>query len=174
MTKRIEGSFIAIVAKEARPYENYPHVEKRVADMNIPIVFMINRWDGKIGFPGGMVEEGETPLVAAIREAKEEIGLELTEDQLEFVVTTTESNEKRDLVTHLYAHFVSYEELINIGRRLTLAEHFGSEATGFVMIQCIDGKKPIFSNFLKNHFPPTAKEQLEALVASYDLVVEEG
>lgn len=38
-------------------------------------------WD----FSGGMVNEHESPLRAAIREAREEIGLELTEERLAFV-----------------------------------------------------------------------------------------
>jgi 8-oxo-dGTP pyrophosphatase MutT (NUDIX family) len=32
---------------------------------------------GQLAFPGGMIEEGETPLEAALREAHEEVGLDL-------------------------------------------------------------------------------------------------
>lgn len=35
--------------------------------------------------PGGHVEEGETPTVAAIREAQEELGIDLKPDDLEFI-----------------------------------------------------------------------------------------
>ena len=39
-------------------------------------------WSGHLAFPGGRVEPGETPLEAAMREAHEEVGLELQADQV--------------------------------------------------------------------------------------------
>lgn len=168
--KVVSGSFLAIVAKDARPYENYPHVDKRVSDMEIPIILMINRWDGKIGFPGGTIDAGETALQAVIREAIEEIDAEFEPDELEYVGVTRYEDDRIDLTTHLYAYFTDYEELKDIALGITEAEHFGSEATGFVMIQCVDSKKGGYSEFLKNNFPPTAREQLENLVEKYDLL----
>lgn len=50
-------------------------------------VFFIQRaqrandpWSGDVAFPGGMVEAGETPFEAAIRETEEEVGIRLTAD----------------------------------------------------------------------------------------------
>jgi 8-oxo-dGTP pyrophosphatase MutT (NUDIX family) len=40
---------------------------------------------GKISFFGGHSDDGETPLACAIREAREELGLVLRSDDLEFV-----------------------------------------------------------------------------------------
>jgi len=40
---------------------------------------------GKISFFGGHIDDGETPLACAIREAREELGLVLHSDDLEFV-----------------------------------------------------------------------------------------
>jgi|SRR5690606_2438226 len=37
------------------------------------------------GFFGGSIEEGETPAVAVIRESKEELGLDLKEDDLRYL-----------------------------------------------------------------------------------------
>lgn len=41
--------------------------------------------DGNYNVPSGHVEEGELPVEAMIREAREEIGIELTPEDLEFV-----------------------------------------------------------------------------------------
>lgn len=54
-------------------------------DGDIPFVVMVNRWDGKFGFPGGKVDEGETPRQAAVRESIEEIGFRPIEDNLDFL-----------------------------------------------------------------------------------------
>lgn len=41
--------------------------------------------DGKLCPPGGHVEEGETPLEATVRELKEEVGIEVDPNDLDFV-----------------------------------------------------------------------------------------
>lgn len=49
-------------------------------------------------FPGGIIDAGETPRAAALRELKEEVGLELSESDLQFsTVVDRVSN-----VTHTY------------------------------------------------------------------------
>ncbi|GEM_PF-582176 len=40
--------------------------------------------DGKYSLPSGHIEDGELPKAAMIREAKEEIGIDIAEDDLEF------------------------------------------------------------------------------------------
>jgi mutator protein MutT len=46
----------------------------------------ITGWmDGYLCPPGGHVEKGETPLIAIVREIKEELGVKVKEKDLEFV-----------------------------------------------------------------------------------------
>lgn len=48
------------------------------------VLFVLQK-RGRYGFPGGVVDLGETPPVAAVREVKEETGLEVA---LEYVIGT--------------------------------------------------------------------------------------
>lgn len=41
--------------------------------------------DGMLCIPGGHVEDGETPKVAAVREVKEELGIDINPEKLEFL-----------------------------------------------------------------------------------------
>ena len=62
---------------------------------------------GKYGLPGGVVEPGETPPQAAVREAREEIGAEI---RLEYLVGTyhLSGGGKVDMVNSVYkAHVIS-------------------------------------------------------------------
>ncbi len=64
---------------------------------------------GKYGLPGGVVEPGETPPQAAVREAREEIGVEI---RLGYIVGTyhLSGGGKVDMVNSVYrAHVISGE-----------------------------------------------------------------
>lgn len=57
---------------------------------------------GKWGIFGGFTEEGETPEQTAIREIKEELNLNLTEDDLEFVKTIEHEGLTRHIFKSVY------------------------------------------------------------------------
>ncbi|CAN5662853.1 hypothetical protein BH23PAT1_BH23PAT1_3870 [soil metagenome] len=59
--------------------------------------------DGSLCPPGGHVEEGETPTIAALRELKEELALELKPKDLEFLCVAARNNPPREYIAYEFA-----------------------------------------------------------------------
>ncbi|MCK6593571.1 MAG: NUDIX domain-containing protein [Bacteriovoracaceae bacterium] len=63
---------------------------------------------GKMEFPGGKIETGETPLVAVIREVHEEVGLEIpTETVIKLFKMQIYSSETKNIC--LYVHYAQLD-----------------------------------------------------------------
>jgi len=72
ITKR-QGAF-AVITAMAPIYETYDQVPVETQVKDHCVAIMMNRWDGRIGFPGGNVDEGDESLAhAAARELREEL-----------------------------------------------------------------------------------------------------
>ena len=65
-----------------------------------------NKWDISVA---GAVDSGETPVQAAIREAKEEIGLVITENELKEAFTFYENYPYGEMKINELAHVFLYE-----------------------------------------------------------------
>src|SRR5271154_3003721 len=76
------GAFVAIYCRNVVPYTNYDRPIACAKDQAFPYVLMQLRWDGVFGFPGGKVDTGEALRQACVREAREEIGVEIQESNL--------------------------------------------------------------------------------------------
>lgn len=59
--------------------------------------------------PGGVIDAGETPLMAAIREVKEEVGLALREEQLAFLMTACRRSD--DIVSYQFIFTTKVNDL---------------------------------------------------------------
>ena len=80
-----------------------------IKHMRCPAIIMIDRWDGRMGFPGGTVDEGEDLLDALVREVKEEIGITVKPEKVRPIATHAGK-----LTTHLYALEVLEIEFLHI------------------------------------------------------------
>lgn len=136
---------------------------------------MIDRWDGRMGFPGGTVDHNETLMEALVREIKEEIGITIKPSQVHPIV----SHETR-IVTHLYglkvleAEFlhIYYHILNNFSRSILLhayeegdASHFMSEITGIKIVPLIQHENKGLARFLENSFAGSSRNDLDVLLS---------
>ncbi len=129
-------------------YENYyPYP--------IPMVLLQVRYDGKIGFVAGWQDEGETALEGALREAREEIGLEVNPEDVSIV----------DEADNFFEIEVDYVRFREIQRNLHNAVHFGVEVAGFNQVPLINYVDcPAYDNFCQHNFAGNGREQMDVLM----------
>ena len=134
------------------------------------LMMMHMRLDGRIGFPGGVLDDGETPVEGLNREMKEEISLDLKKYSFEETdLVNVQINEKKGMLNYFYLKEVEYDDFIALERNMMKAEHFGVEIMGNIRVPLstmTDGQKG-FPAFLSNHFAGNAKYNLlQGLLAS--------
>ncbi|XP_076468899.1 U8 snoRNA-decapping enzyme-like [Babylonia areolata] len=126
-------------------------------------ILMQMRFDGVIGFPGGLVDSGEDLVTALNREMEEEIGLEVSkysftaDDHVETMV-----NQVKKLVLHFFVKEITEEEFCLVEQRQLSAPEFGVETMGCIRVPLYtmpDGLRG-FPAFLANQFIGNARHQL--------------
>ena len=97
------------------------------------------RFDGALGFPGGLIDPGEVIVDGLNRECSEEIGLDpkyfVTEDDLVFSAFTTKSPRWPRLEMHAFAKEVSAEDYLRIEQNVFNAKDFGDEVLSPRLLQ---------------------------------------
>lgn len=126
-----EAAFVAVTAW-CELYATYEHGALSAAQRaaRYPLVLMLHRWDGAIGFPGGMVDPGRTPAEQVVAEALEEARLALDPGDLEALLI----HESDGLRRHLFHHplgTVDHEVLRAILRGAAAAEDALAEGCAF-------------------------------------------
>ncbi len=163
--------FLAIYVDEISPWKYF---NDDIRHLKCPAFIMIDRWDGRMGFPGGTVNEDESLIEALVREIKEEIGITVKPDQVHPIV----SHETR-LITHLYglrvleAEFlhIYYHILNNFSRSILLhayeegdESHFMSEITGIKIVPVVRHEGKGIDKFVNNAFAGATREDLDVLL----------
>ncbi|MEA3352699.1 MAG: NUDIX hydrolase [Campylobacterota bacterium] len=159
--------FLIIYVEEISPWKYF----KDQTHIKCPAMIMIDRWDGRIGFPGGTVEEGETLQEALVREIKEEIGINIRVEKLKPVVSY-----EWKIVSHTFAlelkeiefHHIYYHILNNFSRSIlnhsyesgTDDTHFLSEITGIKIVPILNRDGKGMGQFIKNNFAVCGKEDI--------------
>ncbi|MBD3799137.1 NUDIX hydrolase [Sulfuricurvum sp.] len=165
------GVFLAIYVESISPWKYF---KDDMQHIKCPALIMIDRWDGRMGFPGGTVNEGEHLMEALVREIKEEIGITIKPDHVHPI-----ASHENHIVTHLYglkvleAEFlhIYYHILNNFSRSILLhayeegdKSHFMSEITGIKIVPLIHHDNKGINRFLENSFAGATREDLDVLL----------
>jgi U8 snoRNA-decapping enzyme len=160
--------FLAIYVKEISPWKYF---KDEISRMKCPAVIMIDRWDGRIGFPGGTMEPDEPILDALKREIKEEIGINVKRDKVHPI-----ASHEWKICTHFYGLEVNeleflhiyYHILNNFSRSILLHAYeegdesrFMSETTGIKIVPIIEHAGKGINKFLENSFAGATKQDFE-------------
>lgn len=164
--------FLAIYTDKISPWKYF---KDDMQHTKCPAVIMIDRWDGRVGFPGGTLEDGEVLLDAIVREIKEEIGISVKPQKVKGVI----SQENKKIATHLFSLHVNeleflhiyYHILNNFSRSIINhayeeqdSSHFMSEITGIKIVPIIKHQGKGINKFLQNSFAGGGKEDFEVFL----------
>ena len=93
------------------------------------------RFDGTFGFTGGIVDAGETPLVAVNRESSEELGMppgSINVAQEDYL--TTYYADELNMCLHFYAKEVGMETIVEIESKCVKSKDYGNEVLGLMRV----------------------------------------
>lgn len=156
-----KAAFVIFYCLDWQPWKTYREVDEERRKLTVPTCLMINRWDGTIGFIGGIVDKNESFEKAIKREVLEEIGHKLSL-KLEPIV----AHDIGPITTHAFSVQITHEEILHIQKDAALSEDFGSELTGVFLPHLIDydsstkSRKGGIVELYKNSMAPSVREEL--------------
>jgi 8-oxo-dGTP pyrophosphatase MutT (NUDIX family) len=172
-TDKKNAVFLCIYTDEISPWKYF---KDDMQHTSCPGVIMIDRWDGRMGFPGGTLEESEPLEDALKREIFEEIGIKVKSEKVVEIV----SFENEKIATHLYGLYVHeieflhiYYHILNNFSRSILKHayeevdesHFMSEITGIKIVPIIKHENKGINKFLQNSFAGSSKKDFEVFLS---------
>jgi len=143
----------------------------------VAAVMMQLRFDGCLGFPGGLIDVGEDIITGLRRELAEEINL----DANRFTITAANHvcshiHEAGQLMTHFFALELEVKDFEELEHLALTSRDFGDEVFGVIRVPLHTMKDGFrgFPTFLRQRFIGNARDQLlEALKQQHVIPDEE-
>lgn len=165
MSHDIEAVFLAVVS-EGVLFAKYNQSAIESPSQQFPVMLGMNRWCGDFGFIGGKREQGESLQDAVVREAKEEAGLTLTDDDVSRLtkVCCHEFYWGNKLVrSHLFCLPVEFQRIGEILANNHNAENYIAEGH-LTSVHLADyGNGNGFPTFIRNQMATSVVEEIAAL-----------
>lgn len=155
------SAFVVFYTDPIKIYEAVDTLGDTVRQLGIPLMGANLRWDGSLGFVGGIVDPGETILQAALREAGEEVGYVPEAKNVVLVCSHRMVSSTRTQNTHLFACKVSKDEIYAIRQRACTTEHGETESAGFNVLHM---HSKTLQNLDKMHWAGTALSEVKLLL----------
>lgn len=158
-----EGAFLWLYSLDGPPYQKRLAADSRGP---YPMVLATLRWDGSFGTMGGKVDPGETLLEGVRREAMEELGFELRDDDVPVPLATYLDG---DWHMHSFSLCVPYARLAE-ARAVASCANRSPEVAGVVIAPAfaypdkLDGTPRGIEAFRQMKFFATSKFELDALL----------
>ena len=163
--------FLIIYVEEIAPWKYF----KDQTHIKCPAIIMIDRWDGRMGFPGGTLEEGESLQEGLKREIKEEIGINIKPEKLKPVasfewkiISHTFALELKEIeFLHIYYHILNNFARSILNHSYESGDddsHFLSEITGIKIVPILNHNDKGINEFFKNNFAGGGKEDLKIFI----------
>lgn len=125
------------------------------------------RFDGYLGFPGGLIESDESIISGVSREVEEELCIESSALELsaqDFVCGMKlgdKRKEKKWLSLYFFSKELKQKDFLQMEEKARQAQHFGTEILGNIRVPLHDYRQSDgFPRFLTHAFAGTAKQQL--------------
>lgn len=145
-----------------------------ITEGDCPCVIMIDRWDGKNGFPGGGANKNETILQALQRETYEELGINI--DTNDVILTnvnvtkiktyfyTLELSEENFMKVYFHILNNFSKSILSHAKNNITNTRFLTEITGIKIVPIINYKNKGIDIFMQNQFSGCAKDDLQKLI----------
>lgn len=143
------------------------------------VILMQMRFDGLLGFPGGMVDPSKETLEAGLtRELLEELGLALPvseEDHVEVsYAPASSSSSSSSLILHFYVKKITEEQIREAELAAVSATDHGKEVLGMVRVPLYTLKSGRgLGSFLSQAFIDNARSQLLGAIVRLNLVAKD-
>lgn len=162
-----ESSFIIVFLREHKPWGDNEKYPQEIRDTKTPVILLLERWDGRQGFIGGEVDNGESIFEAAIREAEEETTWKPNENKVKPLISHSFA-----ITTHSHSYEVeTLEELETIRKNIENSKHWMDEITGSSLSYIGDlGRSKGLTQVLKKNMATSCVEELVHLIIKENLV----